>query len=72
MGGNYGLRIPADGGSSVKLKNVYFVKDSFLYGAFLFDEVSGKKVPIQQWENVYWVTIQNGKMVIGSPIPKPY
>lgn len=69
-GGNFGLRIPADGGSSVSLKNVYFVKP-FLYGAFLFDEVNGKKTPILQWENVRWATIKDGQLVPGALIPKP-
>jgi hypothetical protein len=71
-GGNFGLRVSADGGVSVKLKNVYFVRDSFRYGAYQFDVVNGKRVSIDQWENVHWVTIQNGKMVVGDAIPKPY
>jgi hypothetical protein len=70
-GGNYGLRIPADGGTSVKLKNVYFVKDSFRYNAFLFDTVNGKRISIDQWDNVRWATIQNGKLVLGDAIPRP-
>lgn len=70
-GGNFGLRIPADGGSTVSLKNVYFVKGSFQYGAYLFDVVSGKQVQITQWENVRYVSIVNGALVLGELIPKP-
>lgn len=72
-GGPFGLRVTFDGGSSVSLKDVYFVKGSFMYSAFLFDpDSSGKAVPILKWENVRWVTIVNGQMVIGDLIPKPY
>jgi len=70
-GGNHGLRIPADGGSSVRLKDVYFVRDSFRYGAFLFDVVNGKRIDIQQWENVRWATIESGRLVPGAEIPRP-
>lgn len=70
-GGPFGLRIPYDGGTAVYMKNVYFVKDSFMYSAFLFDENSSGHIPILQWENVRWVTIVNGKLVLGDSIPKP-
>ena len=65
-------RIPYDGGTSVSLKDVYFVKGSFGITAYQFDIVDGKRIPILQWDNVRWVTIENGKMVLGDQIPKPY
>ncbi|SCB08353.1 hypothetical protein GA0061098_1001130 [Bradyrhizobium shewense] len=70
-GGNHGLRIPADGGSSVSLKNVYFVRGSFRYSAFLFDAVNGRRINIAQWENVRWASWQGDKLVLGQPIPRP-
>jgi hypothetical protein len=70
-GGNHGLRIPADGGSSVSLKNVYFVRGSFRYGAFLFDVVNGQRINIAQWENVRWASWQGDKLVLGELIPRP-
>lgn len=70
-GGTYGLRIPADGGSSVSLKNVYFVRGSFRYGAFLFDVVKGRRINIAQWENVRWASWQGDKLVLGALIPRP-
>ncbi|MCK1667866.1 hypothetical protein [Bradyrhizobium sp. 153] len=71
-GGNHGLRIPADGGSSVSLKNVYFVRGSFRYGAFLFDVVKGRRINIARWENVRWVSWQGDRLVLGQVIPRPY
>ncbi|AMA56736.1 hypothetical protein [Bradyrhizobium sp. CCGE-LA001] len=70
-GGNHGLRIPADGGSSVSLKNVYFVLGSFRYSAFLFDTVNGRRIRITQWENVRWANWQGDKLVLGQFIPRP-
>ncbi|MGR4925915.1 hypothetical protein ACIPUD_03770 [Bradyrhizobium sp. CAR08] len=70
-GGNHGLRIPADGGSSVSLKNVYFVHGSFRYGAFLFDVVKGRRINIVQWENVRWAGWHGDKLVLGELIPRP-
>lgn len=70
-GGNHGLRIPADGGSSVKLKNVYFVRGSFRYGAFLFDVVNGRRINIAQWENVRWASWQGDQLVLGEQIRRP-
>jgi hypothetical protein len=70
-GGTYGLRIPATGGSSVRLKNVYFVGGSFRYGAFLFDVVNGKRIAIEQWENVRWARWQGDRLVLGNQIPRP-
>jgi len=70
-GGNHGLRIPADGGSSVSLKNVYFVRGSFRYSAFLFDVVNGRRIDIAQWENVRWASWQGDKLVLGQLIPRP-
>jgi hypothetical protein len=70
-GGTYGLRIPADGGSSVSLKNVYFVRGSFRYGPFLFDVVKGRRINIAQWENVRWASWQGDRLVLGNLIPRP-
>lgn len=70
-GGTYGLRIPATGGSSVRLKNVYFVGGSFRYGAFLFDVVNGKRIAIEQWENVRWARWQGDRLILGNQIPRP-
>jgi hypothetical protein len=70
-GGSYGLRIPADGGTTVSLKNVYFVRGSFRYGAFSFDVVNGRRIQITQWENVRWVIRQGDRLIVGAPIPKP-
>lgn len=64
-GGPFGLRINADGGTAAYLKNVYFVKDSFRWSPLLIE------VPILQWENVRWATIQNGQLVPGDAIPRP-
>lgn len=70
-GGNHGLRIPADGGSSVSLKNVYFVRGSFRYGAFLFDVVNGRRIKILQWENVRWASWRGDQLVLEGSIPQP-
>lgn len=70
-GGNHGLRIPADGGSSVSLKNVYFVRGSFRYGAFSFDVVNGRRINIARWENVRWASWQGDQLVLGALIPRP-
>jgi hypothetical protein len=70
-GGSYGLRIPADGGSSVSLKNVYFVRGSFRYGPFLFDAIHGRRINIAQWENVRWVSWRGDQLVLGELIPRP-
>ncbi|RZN33396.1 hypothetical protein [Bradyrhizobium sp. Leo121] len=70
-GGSYGLRIPADGGSSVSLKNVYFVRGSFRYRAFLFDVVKGRRINIAQWENVRWASWEGDRLVLGNLIPRP-
>jgi hypothetical protein len=69
--GQFGLRIPYDGGSGVSLKNVYFVQGS-VGTPFQFDVVGGKRIPLLKWENVRWATVQNGKLVLGNLIPKPY
>jgi hypothetical protein len=70
-GGGYGLRIPADGGSSVSLKNVYFVRGSFQYGPFAFDVVNGRRIDIVQWDNVRWASWKDGQLVLGDRIPRP-
>jgi hypothetical protein len=70
-GGNHGLRIPADGGSSVSLKNVYFVRGSFHYGPFLFDVVNGRRINIAQWENVRWASRRGDQLVLGELIQRP-
>jgi hypothetical protein len=70
-GGGYGLRIPADGGSSVSLKNVYFVRGSFQYGPYAFDPVNGRRINIIQWENVRWASWKGDQLVLGDLIPRP-
>lgn len=70
-GGSFGLRIPADGGSSVSLKNVYFVRGSFRYRPFLFDVVNGRRINIAQWENVRWASWEGDRLVLGNLIPRP-
>lgn len=71
-GGRSGIFVPGDGGTSISLKNVYFVKDSFVNGPFRFDVVNGKRPTILQWENVRYVTIENGRLVMGAAISRPY
>lgn len=63
-GGPFGLRIHADGysGATAKLKNVYFVRNSFGYGAFDMD------INVAQWDNVYYVDIVNGEMKNLTPV----
>jgi hypothetical protein len=70
-GGGYGLRIPADGGSSVSLKNVYFIRGSFQYGPYAFDAVKGQRIAIAQWDNVRWASWIGEKLVLGDLIPRP-
>lgn len=70
-GGGYGLRIPADGGSSVSLKNVYFVRGSFQYGPYAFDIVNGRRIDIVQWENVRWASWRGDQLVLGDRISRP-
>jgi hypothetical protein len=71
-GGPYGLRIHADGGDvSVSLKNVYFV-GPFAWGPFLLLNNYGTTTKILKWENVRWATIENGQLVPGVEIPRPF
>lgn len=60
----FGLRLNVDGGSSVKMKNVYFVKGS-VGTPYRID------IPILQWENVRWASVVNGALVPGDLIAKP-
>lgn len=75
-GGPYGLRLHADGykNAHLKMKNVCFV-GPFGYGRFLISLGSGGNTStgwyIDEWTNVNDCVIQNGKLVIVSPIPKP-
>ena len=73
-GGPYGLRIGNDAGAGhdqyVALKDVYFIKDSFLYSPILFQEVNAQ-IHITQWDNVRWATIVNGELVAGALIAPP-
>lgn len=71
-GGRSGFFVPGDGGASVSLINVYFVEGSFVNGPIRMDVVNGKRPTILKWENVRYVTIQNGQMVMGALIPRPY
>ena len=70
-GGPYGLRIAADTGNDyISLNNVYFVKGSFAYDAFLFQE-NGGNIHITEWNNVRYATIVNGQLVPGDTDPSP-
>jgi Right handed beta helix region len=71
-GGPYGLRIHPDTGGDnyISLKDVYFV-GPYLYGPFLFQNVSGHVNRFTRWENVRYATIVNGALVPGSLIPCP-
>ncbi|MFZ1735838.1 MAG: fibronectin type III domain-containing protein [Candidatus Moraniibacteriota bacterium] len=69
-GGQFGLRIPYDGGSKVYLNDVYFV-NNYANVAIQFDAVSGQNLQIAQWDNVRWATVSNGVLVPGSLIPCP-
>ena len=52
------------------MRNVYFV-GPFGYGPYLFSDVAGHRNIFELWENVCNATIVNGKLVPGTPIPKP-
>jgi hypothetical protein len=71
-GGNYAFFVPGDGGSSLSLTNVYIMQGASSYGAFRMDVVNGQRPTITKWENVRYVTIQNGQLVMGALIPRPY
>ena len=71
-GGNFAFFVDGDGGSSVSLKNVYIVEGSTRYGAIRMDPVNGQRATIVKWENVRYVKIQNGQLVMGALIPRPY
>lgn len=71
-GGRSGFFVPGDGGTSVSLTNVYFVEGSFVNGPLRMDTVNGKRPTILKWENVRYVRIVNGALVMGDLIPKPY
>lgn len=71
-GGNYAFFVPGDGGSTISLKNVYIMEGSTRYGAFRMDVVNGRRPAITKWENVRYVSMQNGKLVMGAAIPQPY
>ncbi|UPK32348.1 hypothetical protein IVB18_29155 [Bradyrhizobium sp. 186] len=70
-GGRFGLRIPAGGGPSVSLKNVYFVRGSFRYRPLLFDVVKGRRIKIVQWENVRWASWQGDRLILENLVPRP-
>ncbi|MGB7565442.1 MAG: bluetail domain-containing putative surface protein [Prochlorococcaceae cyanobacterium] len=71
-GGSYSLKIPGDGGTSISLKDVYFLRNSSAYGPFWFPEVNGVRPAIVRWENVRYASLENGQLVIGDLIPQPY
>ena len=64
-GGPVGLRLNRDGGAGVYLKNVFFVKDSFKFRPYQIN------IPILQWQNVRYVSIVNGQLVMGEELPQP-
>jgi hypothetical protein len=69
--GNSCFFVPGDGGSSISLTNVYFVQGT-CSTPIRIDTVGGKRPTIVKWENVRYVTVVNGKLVMGAAIPKPY
>ena len=71
-GGGYTLRIYGDGATSMSLKDVYILKDSWLFGPTHFVAVNNLRPAVVRWENVRLATIENGKIVPGSEIPQPY
>ena len=71
-GGSYSLKIPGDGGSSISLKDVFFLEGSSAYGPVFLPEVNGQRPAIVRWENVRYARIENGQIVLGREIPQPY
>jgi hypothetical protein len=71
-GGNFAFFVPGDGGSSVSLTNVFVLEGSNRYGAIRMDTVNGKRPTILKWDNVRYVSIVNGQLVMGALIPRPY
>lgn len=70
--GPFGLRVVEDGKDvRVSLKNVYFIGPFGWDEAFLFQDVSGK-IECLLWENVRHATLENGALVPGALIPKPF
>jgi hypothetical protein len=70
-GGQSCFFVPGDGGSSVSLTNVYIMQNS-CRTPFRYDTVNGRRATIVKWENVRYVSIQNGQLVMGASIPRPY
>jgi hypothetical protein len=70
--GGQGFFVPGDGGSSISLTNVYFVGPFTGGGPIRTDMVNGLRATIVKWENVRNATIVNGKLVLGTEIPRPY
>ena len=64
-GGPYGIRVEADGGQQVNLRNVYFLEGSFGYQPYRINTSIG------QWENVRWARFENGQLVPGALISRP-
>jgi hypothetical protein len=64
-GGPFGLRLHEDGGEGVYMNNVFFVRDSFREAPLRIN------MPILEWNNVRWVTIEDGELVMGDPISQP-
>jgi hypothetical protein len=73
-GGGYTLRLHGDGASTVKLKNVYIEKDSWVFGPLSMPPWPGPNdLPtILQWENVWIAELVNGKLILVQEIPRPY
>lgn len=70
-GGQSCFFVPGDGGSSVSLTNVYIMQNT-CGTPFRYDTVNGRRPAIVKWENVRYVSIQSGKLVMGTQISRPY
>ncbi|HEY8333380.1 MAG TPA: hypothetical protein VIQ05_06255 [Tardiphaga sp.] len=72
-GVNYGLRVHPDTGGDniIRLKNVFFVPP-FRYAPYLFGDVARRKNIIELWENVRMGTITDGRLALGTALPKPF
>jgi hypothetical protein len=71
-GGGYTLRIPGDGGTSISMKDVYFLDGTWGYAPILFDFYNNRNVTIVRWENVRRCTIVNNVIIPGALIARPY
>jgi hypothetical protein len=75
-GGPHGIRINADGGKDIKVRNTFFIKDSFAKNFVGFQNWPAggypNPVPCTEWSNNRWATVNNGVLVPGEEIPPPH